>query len=323
MLIIVTGGAGFLGSNLCDRLLEDQSNPFNKIVCIDNLWTGHTFNIMDLDNHSRFKFIQMDVIDLTEDKWDTIPDIKELGMIYHLACPASPPQYQSDPIKTLQTNFIGTLNMLKLAHHYKARILLTSTSEVYGQPLEHPQTESYRGNTSCTGIRACYDEGKRIAETLMFDHNRQYGTDIRVVRIFNTYGPRLGASDGRVVSNFIDQALNKNKITIYGDGTQTRSFCYVDDTIDALILMMNNKFNFKGPVNIGNPNEITINLLATYIYDIIGNIDCQVEYYPLPSDDPLQRKPDISLAKEILGWEPKTSLENGLSKTINWFKCPI
>ena len=302
--IIVTGGAGFLGSHLCDRLI----NEGNKVICIDNLYTGSKDNIKHLMENPNFSFIEHDVVDAID---------AEVDQIYNLACPASPPHYQADPIKTAKTSVFGALNLLELARKYGARILQASTSEVYGDPQVHPQPESYRGCVNTIGIRSCYDEGKRMAETLFFDYHRQHNVDIRVIRIFNTYGPRMNPEDGRVVSNFIVQALNEEDITIYGEGTQTRSFCYVDDLIEGMYRLMNTE-DFIGPVNIGNPGEFTMLELAKKVIELTGS-KSQLVYRPLPSDDPLQRKPVIELAKEKLDWEPTINLEEGLKKTIEYF----
>ena len=303
--ILVTGGAGFLGSHLCDRLIKEG----NKVICIDNLYTGSLNNIEHLMDNPNFSFKEHDVVDARD---------VEVDQIYNLACPASPPHYQADPIKTAKTSVFGALNLLELARKYNARILQASTSEVYGDPQVHPQPESYRGYVNTIGIRSCYDEGKRMAETLFFDYHRQHNVDIRVMRIFNTYGPRMNPNDGRVVSNFIVQALNEEDITIYGDGTQTRSFCYVDDLIEGMYRLMNTE-DFTGPVNIGNPGEFTMLELAQKVIAITGS-KSQLVYRPLPSDDPLQRKPVIELAKEKLDWEPTINLEEGLKKTIEYFR---
>lgn len=304
--VLVTGGAGFLGSHLCDRLIETG----NEVICVDNLFTGSKDNIRHLLAHPKFEFICHDIT-------NPLGDIK-VDQIYNLACPASPPYYQYDPIKTAQTSVFGAMNMLELAKKVRARILQASTSEVYGDPLIHPQPESYRGNVNTIGIRSCYDEGKRMAETLFFDYHRQHDVDIKVIRIFNTYGPRMDANDGRVVSNFIVQALKGEDITIYGDGKQTRSFCYVDDLIEGMIRMMNSE-NFTGPVNLGNPGEFTMLELAQKVLELTGS-HSKLVYMPLPGDDPTQRKPVIALAKEKLDWEPTIALEEGLKKTIEYFK---
>lgn len=304
--VLVTGGAGFLGSHLCDRLISDG----NDVICLDNLFTGSKENIRHLLENPHFEFIRHDVTD---------PIQLEVDQIYNLACPASPPHYQYDPVKTAKTSVYGAIHMLDLAKSKKARILQASTSEVYGDPEVHPQPESYRGCVNTIGIRSCYDEGKRMAETLFFDYHRQYGVEIKVIRIFNTYGPRMNPEDGRVVSNFIVQALRGEDITMYGDGTQTRSFCYVDDLIDGMVRLMNSPAEFTGPVNIGNPGEFTMLELARKVIDMTGS-KSQIVFRPLPSDDPLQRKPVISLAKEALGWEPSICLDEGLEKTIGYFK---
>lgn len=304
--ILVTGGAGFIGSNLCHKLLEED----NYVICLDNLFTGNKKNIENLITNKNFEFIRHDVVNSL--------DI-EVNQIYNLACPASPPFYQLDPIKTIKTNVIGAINMLELAKKNNATILQASTSEVYGEPLVHPQPESYRGNVNPIGIRACYDEGKRAAETLFFDYYRQYGLNIKVIRIFNTYGSNMNPDDGRVVSNFIVQALKSEDITIYGNGTQTRSFCYIDDLIDGIIKMMNSDNKFIGPVNLGNPSEFTIEQLARKVLEKIDT-SSKIIYKPLPQDDPTQRKPVIDLAKQMLNWEPMTSLDDGLDKTIEYFK---
>jgi UDP-glucuronate decarboxylase len=306
MRILITGGAGFLGSALCKRLLQEG----NEVWCLDNFCTGYMENIADLVKNPRFHLLQQDIIEPVD-----IP----VDQVYNLACPASPVHYQEEPIHTAKTCFLGALNALELTKKYNAVILQTSTSEIYGDPLVHPQTEDYKGNVNPIGIRSCYDEGKRIAETLFFDYARQYGTQIRVVRIFNTYGPGMEPNDGRVVSNFILQALKGESITIYGDGSQTRCFCYVDDMIEALVRMMNNPTGFAGPVNLGNPVEITVKDLAENVIRLTGSASA-LEYRDLPQDDPVRRRPDISLAKKVLGWEPKISLEEGLQKTILYFK---
>lgn len=301
--ILVTGGAGFIGSHLCERLLNDN----NDVICIDNFFTGSKDNIRHLLTNNHFELVRHDII---------LEYLAEVDQIYNLACPASPIHYQYNPIKTIKTSVIGIINMLGLAKRCKARILQTSTSEVYGDPKIHPQVEEYWGNVNPIGIRSCYDEGKRCAETLMMDYHRQNNVDIRIARIFNTYGPRMALNDGRVVSNFIVQALQNKDITVYGNGSQTRSFCYVDDMIDALISLMNN--NYIGPVNLGNPYELTILEFANLIIKLT-NSKSKIIFKELPSDDPIQRKPDISLAKEKLNWEPKTSVEEGLMKTIAYF----
>ena len=306
--VLVTGGAGFLGSHLCDRLIEEG----NDVICADNLFTGSKDNIRHLLSNPYFEFIRHDI---------TEPLYVEVDQIYNLACPASPVHYQYNPIKTAKTSIIGAFNMLGLAKRVKARILQASTSEVYGDPEIHPQPETYRGCVNPIGLRSCYDEGKRMAETLFFDYYRQHKVDIRVIRIFNTYGPRMNKNDGRVVSNFIVQALKGEDITIYGDGTQTRSFCYVDDLIDGMIRMMNCE-GFIGPVNIGNPGEFTMLELAKKIIEMTDSRS-RLVYEPLPSDDPTQRQPVIDLAKTKLGWRPVIDLEQGLERTIDYFKRVI
>jgi len=303
--ILVTGGAGFLGSHLCERLLMEG----NDVICADNLFTGSKENIRHLLSNPYFEFIRHDV---------TEPLYVEVDQIYNLACPASPPHYQYNPIKTAKTSVIGATNMLGLAKRVNARILQASTSEVYGDPEVHPQPESYRGHVNPIGIRSCYDEGKRMAETLFFDYHRRNRVDIKVIRIFNTYGPRMNPCDGRVVSNFIVQALKGEDITIYGDGTQTRSFCYVDDLIDGMYRMMNSE-NFTGPVNLGNPEEFTMMELAEIIMKLTGS-SSKIVHCPLPGDDPTQRRPVIKLAKDKLNWEPVIPLEEGLMKTIAYFR---
>ena len=306
MKILVTGGAGFLGSHLCERLLKNG----DEVLCVDNLFTGTRKNILHLLSNPNFEFMRHDV---------TFPLYVEIEQIYNLACPASPIHYQFDPVQTTKTSVIGAVNMLGLAKRTKAKILQASTSEVYGDPEIHPQIESYRGCVNPIGIRACYDEGKRCAETLFFDYQRQHNVNIKVMRIFNTYGPRMHPNDGRVVSNFIMQALRGEDITIYGDGSQSRSFCYVDDLIDGMIALMNSKDGFFGPVNIGNPNEFSILELAQNILDLTKS-KSNIIFKPLPQDDPKQRKPDISLAKKELDFTPKIELKEGLLKTIQYFK---
>ncbi|MEX0326410.1 MAG: UDP-glucuronic acid decarboxylase family protein [Puniceicoccaceae bacterium] len=303
--ILVTGGAGFLGSHLVDRLIEQG----HDVICLDNFFTGAKANIRHLLGHPNFELMRWDVTD---------PFKVEVDQIYNLACPASPVHYQYNAIKTVKTSVMGAINCLGLAKRVNARIFQASTSEVYGDPEIHPQVESYRGSVNPIGIRACYDEGKRVAETLFFDYHRQNGVDIRVVRIFNTYGPRMHPGDGRVVSNFIVQALQNEDITVYGDGSQTRSFCYVDDLVEGFIRLMNCE-DFTGPVNIGNPGEFTILELAEAVIKLTGS-KSKVIYEPLPQDDPLQRQPNIELAREKLGWEPKVHLEEGLERTIEYFK---
>jgi UDP-glucuronate decarboxylase len=305
MRILVTGGAGFLGSHLCERLL----NEGHEVLCLDNFFTGRRVNILHLLDNHQFELVRHDIVQ---------PILLEVDRIYHLACPASPVHYQHNPVKTIKTNVIGTHNMLGLAKRVKARFLLASTSEVYGDPAEHPQRESYWGNVNPVGIRSCYDEGKRVSETFTMDYHRQNGVDVRIVRIFNTYGPRMLANDGRVVSNFIVQALKGEDITVYGVGTQTRSFCYVDDLIDGMVRMMNAE-NFIGPVNLGNPEEYTILNLAKKIITMTGS-QSKITFKPLPSDDPTQRQPNIALAKEKLGWQPKMSVDDGLGRTVEYFR---
>jgi UDP-glucuronate decarboxylase len=308
MKIIVTGGAGFIGSHLCKRMIEIGQ----RVVCIDNLVTGNKKNVEGLLENKDFEFLEHDI---------TNPlDISGIDQIYNLACPASPPQYQKDPVFTLKTSVIGSFNLLELARKNNCRILQASTSEVYGNPTIHPQPESYWGSVNPIGIRSCYDEGKRAAETLFFDYQRTRGLDIRVVRIFNTYGPNMDPGDGRVVSNFVSQALRNDDLTVYGDGTQTRSFQYIDDLIEGLFVMMEKDKGFSGPVNMGNPDEFTVKELAEKVLEMIPESQSKLIYQPLPEDDPKQRKPDISLAKEKLGWQPKVKLENGLKKTIEYFR---
>lgn len=304
--ILVTGGAGFLGSFLCEKLL----NQGNHIICLDNLFTGTQNNILHLLNNKNFEFIKHDVIK---------PYFFEVDEIYNLACPASPVHYQYDPIETIKTSIYGAINALELAKRLKIKVFQASTSEVYGDPLIHPQNELYCGNVNPIGIRSCYDEGKRCAETLFFDYRRKFNLDIKVARIFNTYGPRMHPEDGRVISNFIISALNNDCITVYGDGKQTRSFCYCDDLIESFIKFMNSDENISGPINLGNPNEFSIIELAKNILKIT-NSTSKIVYKSLPEDDPKQRCPDISKAKKILDWEPKINLENGLIKTISYFK---
>lgn len=303
--VLVTGGAGFIGSHLCRRLFSEG----NEVICLDNLFTGSLENIRDLNGREGFTFINHDV---------TEPFDIEADRIFNLACPASPVHYQFDPVKTAKTSVLGAMNVLELGRKYHARVFQASTSEVYGDPLIHPQTESYRGNVNPIGIRACYDEGKRMAETLFFDYSRQYGVDIRVVRIFNTYGPAMLENDGRVISNFIVQALNDEDITVYGDGSQTRSFCYVSDTVEAFLRMMEQN-SFAGPVNIGNPAEMTVLELAEKVIAMTGS-SSEIVRRPLPSDDPTRRKPVITQAKEKLGWQPVVPLEQGLAETIAYFR---
>ena len=307
--VLVTGGAGFIGSHLCERLLDEGY----EVICMDNLFTGQKDNIRHLMTNPYFEFIRKDV---TEDIY------VECDQIYNLACPASPIHYQYDPIKTIKTSFIGSLHVLGLAKRCNARVLQASTSEVYGDPEVHPQPESYWGHVNPDGIRSCYDEGKRAAETLFFDYHRQHGVDIKVIRIFNTYGPNMRGDDGRVVSNFIVQALKGEDITIYGDGSQTRSFCYVDDLVEAMIRMMNSREGFTGPVNLGNPGEFSMLELAEKVIDLTGS-NSKIIYLPLPQDDPTQRKPVIDLAKKELGWEPTIPLDEGLKRTIEYFRNNI
>jgi len=304
--ILVTGGAGFLGSHLCERLL----NEGHEVLCVDNFYTGRKANIAHLLNNPYFEVIRHDI---------TFPLYVEVDEIYHLACPASPVHYQFDPVQTTKTSVHGSINMLGLAKRLKIKILLASTSEVYGDPTVHPQPETYWGNVNPIGPRACYDEGKRCAETLFFDYHRQHRLKIKVARIFNTYGPRMHPNDGRVVSNFIVQALKGEDITVYGDGKQTRSFCYVDDMIDGLIRLMNTGEDFTGPVNIGNPEEYSIFQLAEAIIRLTGSKSRMV-FKPLPPDDPKQRCPDITLARKVLNWQPTTPLEEGLKRTIEYFR---
>jgi len=305
---LITGGAGFIGTNLCKRLLSDG----HKVICVDNLYTGQKRNIEPLMNNPNFKFINHNII-------EPLNIEEKIDEIYNLACPASPPHYQKDPIFTLQTNFMGMSNMLELANKNNCKILQASTSEVYGDPLEHPQKESYWGHVNCVGIRSCYDEGKRCAETLCFNYINDYKVDVKIIRIFNTYGPSMDKDDGRVVTNFINQALFDKDITIYGDGTQTRSFQFVDDLIEAMIRVMKTDNTFHGPINLGNPNEFTIKELAEITLELIKDSKSKIVYVELPQDDPCKRKPDISLAKEKLGWEPKIQLREGLKKTIDYF----
>ena len=308
MRILVTGGAGFIGSHLCERLL----NSGHDVLCLDNFFTGRRANILHLHDNPHFELIRHDVIE---------PVLLEVDQIYNLACPASPIHYQYNPVKTVKTNVMGMINMLGLAKRVRARILQASTSEVYGDPLIHPQREEYWGNVNPIGVRSCYDEGKRLAETLMMDYHRQNHVDIRIARIFNTYGPRMLENDGRVVSNFIVQALRNQSLTIYGKGDQTRSFCYVDELVSALILLMNTD-GIDGPVNLGNPREFTIKQLADEVIRLSGSASV-VEHLPLPQDDPKQRQPDISRAQALLNWTPKIELREGLQKTIAYFKGQI
>lgn len=304
--ILITGGAGFLGSHLCERLLREG----NEIICLDNFFTGDKNNIAHLISLPNFELIRHDIIN---------PIYLEVDEIYNLACPASPVHYQFNPIKTIKTNVMGVINVLGIAKRTKAKVLQASTSEIYGDPEVHPQNESYWGKVNPIGIRSCYDEGKRAAECLMMDYRRQNSVNTKIVRIFNTYGPRMAINDGRVVSNFIIQALQGKNITIYGDGTHTRSFCFVDDLVDGLIRMMNSSDEFYGPVNIGNPAEFTILQLAQIIIRLT-NSTSMIEFQPLPADDPVQRKPDITLAREKIAWSPKIELEEGLLNTIKYFR---
>ncbi|MEK7640780.1 MAG: UDP-glucuronic acid decarboxylase family protein [Patescibacteria group bacterium] len=306
MTILVTGGAGFLGSHLCEYLLKKGE----RVICLDNFFTGSRANIEHLTANPNFRLMEADIINPFEID-------EKVDQVYNLACPASPVHYQFNPIRTVKANTIGVINVLGLAKKHKARVFQASTSEVYGDPLEHPQKESYRGNVNPIGPRACYDEGKRVAETLFFDYHRSHGMEIRVARIFNTYGPRMAKNDGRVVSNFIVQALNGDDITIYGDGSQTRSFCYVSDLIEGFHRLMNS--DTTGPVNLGNPVEFTMKELAEKVIAQTAS-KSKIVYKPLPEDDPRQRKPDISLAKAKLGWEPKIALEEGLKRTVEYFR---
>ena len=307
--VLVTGGAGFIGFHLCKRLLAEHNN----VICVDNLYTGSKSNVSALAADPNFEFLLHDITESLN---------IEVDQIYNFACPASPVHYQSDPVKTLKTSVLGAINMLELAKHTSARILQASTSEVYGNPAIHPQPESYLGNVNPIGIRACYDEGKRAAETLFFDYHRQYGVDIKVVRIFNTYGPSMNHDDGRVVSNFITQALRGEAITIYGDGNQTRSFCYVDDLVDGIVKMMNSPDGFIGPVNLGNPGEFTVLELAELVIRLTDSRS-GIVFRELPQDDPERRRPDIALAEQRLGWQPVVQLEQGIVKTIEHFKETI
>lgn len=303
--ILVTGGAGFIGTHLCERLLNEN----NYVICLDNFFTGTRSNVEHLFSNSNFELVEHDI---------TIPFDVQVDEIYNLACPASPPHYQYDPVKTTKASVLGIINMLELAKKRGAKILQASTSEIYGNPLIHPQVETYWGNVNPIGLRSCYDEGKRCAETLMMDYHRQYDVQTRIVRIFNTYGPNMDIGDGRVVSNFIVQALKNEDITIYGDGSQTRSFCYVSDLIEGIVRMMNNSQKFIGPINLGNPSERTILDFAKLIIKLT-NSNSRIVFKALPSDDPIQRKPDISLAKEELEWEPQVNITNGLKMTIEYF----
>lgn len=305
MRILVTGGAGFVGSHLCERLLGEG----HDVICLDNFFTGSKDNIIHLMDNHRFELIRHDIVE---------PILLEVDRIYNLACPASPVHYQYNPVKTVKTSVMGTINMLGLAKRVRARILQASTSEVYGDPQVHPQKEDYWGNVNPIGIRSCYDEGKRVAETLMMDYHRQNKVDIRIIRIFNTYGPRMAENDGRVVSNFITQALRNQPITVFGEGKQTRSFCYVSDLVEGMIRMMENEQGFIGPVNLGNPVENTIFEFAEKIITMTGS-KSEIIHQPLPQDDPKQRQPDISLAKEKLGWQPQVDLTTGLKATAEYF----
>lgn len=307
--VLVTGGGGFLGSHLCDRLIKDG----NDVICLDNFFTGRKDNIRHLLDNEKFELIRHDI---------TFPIYLEVDQIYNLACPASPVHYQYDPIQTTKTSVHGAINVLGLAKRLNIPVFQASTSEVYGDPSQHPQKETYWGNVNPIGVRSCYDEGKRCAETLFFDYNRQWDLEIKVVRIFNTYGPRMCKNDGRVVSNFIVQALNGEDITIYGDGSQTRSFCFVDDLIEGFVRLMNSPKEVTGPINIGNPGEFTIKELAEKVVQLTGS-NSKIVFNDLPKDDPKQRQPDISLAKDLLSWEPKVNLREGLIKTINYFKTQI
>src|SRR6266702_4506149 len=308
MRIVVTGGAGFIGSHLCERLLRDG----HEVICLDNFFTGSKGNIAGLFANPAFELIRHDI---------TQPILLEADRIYNLACPASPVHSQYNPVKTVKSNVMGTINMLGLAKRVRARILQAATSEVYGDPEVHPQTEAYWGNVNPIGVRSCYDEGKRVAETLMMDYHRQNEVDVRIIRIFNTYGPRMAVNDGRVVSNFIVQALKGEDITVYGDGGQTRSFCYVDDLVEGMVRMMGTD-RFTGPVNLGNPAETTILEFAGGIIALTGSRS-QIVFRPLPADDPKQRQPDISLARERLGWEPQVDVETGLKRTIDYFAARL
>ncbi|MGS0687134.1 UDP-glucuronic acid decarboxylase family protein [Nakamurella sp. GG22] len=304
--VLVTGGSGFIGSHLTERLLDEG----HEVLIVDNFYSGSRSNLSHLLSHPRLDVMRHDV---------TFPLYVEVDEIYHLACPASPVFYQRDPVQTTKTSVVGTINMLGLAKRTKARILLASTSEVYGDPEVHPQEESYWGHVNPIGIRSCYDEGKRCAETLFFDYHRQHDMSIKVARIFNTYGPGMRPDDGRVVSNFIVSALTSKPLTIYGDGSQTRSFCYIDDLVDGLVRLMNTPHEVTGPINLGNPHEFTMSELASTIRSLVGS-DVPVEHHPLPSDDPTQRQPDITRAKEVLGWVPTVELQQGLEATVEYFR---
>ncbi|WP_129126246.1 UDP-glucuronic acid decarboxylase family protein [Geomonas oryzae] len=308
MRVLVTGGAGFIGSHLCERLLKEG----HEVICLDNFFTGSKRNIAHLLDHNDFELVRHDV---------TEPILLEVDRIYNLACPASPIHYQYNPVKTIKTSVMGAINMLGIAKRVRARILQASTSEVYGDPQVHPQTEAYWGNVNTLGIRSCYDEGKRVAETLMMDYHRQNHVDIRIIRIFNTYGPKMAENDGRVVSNFILQALRGEDITVYGEGAQTRSFCYVSDLVEGMMRMMETP-GFTGPVNLGNPAETTILEFAKKIIALTGS-SSRIVYRPLPADDPKQRQPDISLAKQMLGWEPTVCVDDGLKQTIDYFRSVL
>lgn len=309
MRILVTGGAGFIGSHLCKKLVDNK----DEVICVDNFFTGHKRNIQELMDYRNFEFIRHDI---TKELY------VEVDQIYNLACPASPIHYQYNAIKTIKTSILGAMNMLGLAKRVHGRILQASTSEVYGDPKIHPQPEEYWGHVNPIGIRSCYDEGKRTAETLFFDYHRQHNVDIKVIRIFNTYGPNMDMEDGRVVSNFIIQALRGENITVYGDGKQTRSFCYVDDLVEGMYRMMNSRKEFTGPVNLGNPKEFTIEELARKVIELTGS-KSKIIYEPLPQDDPMQRKPVIDMAQKELGWSPSVMLEEGLKKTIEYFEGMI
>ena len=305
---LITGGAGFIGTNLCKRLLKEG----HKVICVDNLYTGQMRNIEPLMSNPNFKFINHNII-------EPLKIEEKIDEIYNLACPASPPHYQKDPLFTINTCYIGMTNMLELAKKNNCKILQASTSEVYGDPLEHPQKETYWGHVNCFGSRSCYDEGKRSAETLCYNYIKQFGVDVKIIRIFNTYGPSMDKNDGRVVTNFINQALHDKDITIYGDGSQTRSFQYVDDLIEAMTRVMKTDNSFHGPINLGNPNEFTIKELAEILLEIVKDSKSKIVYVELPKDDPCKRKPDISLAKKTLDWEPKIQLKEGLKRTIDYF----
>ena len=309
-IILVAGGAGFIGSHLCKTLLSRGE----EVICVDNLYTGDYDNIKELFNYSKFSFLKEDILNLKK--------LENITQIYNLACPASPVKYQKDPVYTIKTCINGSINLLDFAKNEKIKILQASTSEVYGNPTEHPQKESYCGNVNCIGPRSCYDEGKRLAETLFFEYKRIFDVDVRVVRIFNTYGPNMSCDDGRVVSNFVVQALKNQNITIYGDGTQTRSFCYIDDLIGGMIQVMESDINFISPVNIGNPTEISVKYLAEIIIELTQS-KSNLVYHSLPIDDPIKRKPDIELIKNLIGWYPKVDLYDGLKRTIDFFKVKI